>query len=147
MVELLKITQDNFDEAINLKVADNQLAFVSTVVHSLAQAWLYRETAFPFAIYANNTLVGFVMLGYYKDREQYTLWKFLIDEKYQSKGYGKKALQLAINYLVKEFNAKEIYAGVSIGNDVAKHLYISFGFEETGKIEDNTEELKYIVKT
>ncbi len=147
MIELLKITQDNFDEVINLKVADNQLTFVSTVVHSLAQAWLYSETAFPFAIYANNTLVGFVMLGYYKDREQYTLWKFLIDEKHQSKGYGKKALQLAINFLVKEFNAKEIYVGVSIGNDAAKHLYVSFGFEETGQIENNMEELKYIVKT
>lgn len=147
MIELLKITQDNFDEVINLKVADNQLTFVSTVVHSLAQAWLYSETAFPFAIYANNTLVRFVMLGYYKDREQYTLWKFLIDEKHQSKGYGKEALQLAINFLVKEFNAKEIYAGVFIGNEVAKHLYVSFGFEETGQIENNMEELKYIVKT
>ena len=30
-----------------------------------------------------------------------------------------------------------------IGNNIAKHLYISFGFEETGKIEANMEELKY----
>lgn len=146
MVELRRITKENFDEVVNLKVADDQLGFVSTVAHSLAQAWLYDETAFPFAIYANNILVGFVMLGYYEKRKQYTLWKFLIDEKYQSKGYGKKALLLSINYLVENFNAKEIYTGVSVGNEVAKHLYSSFGFKETGKIESDMEELRYTIQ-
>ena len=41
------------------------------------------------------------------------------------------------------FDCEEIYTGVYIGNNIAKHLYISFGFEETGKIEANMEELKY----
>lgn len=146
MVELREITQENFEKVVDLKVADNQSAFVSTVVHSLAQAWLYKETAFPFAIYADNMPVGFVMLGYYETRNQYTLWKLLIDEKHQNKGYGKQALQLAVKYLAENFNAKEIYAGVSVENERAKRLYFSFGFESTGKKENTTEELRYIVK-
>ncbi|MBQ8782459.1 MAG: GNAT family N-acetyltransferase [Clostridia bacterium] len=146
MVELRKITRDNFEEIVNLKVTENQSAFVSTVSHSLAQAWLYRNTAFPFAIYANNTPVGFVMLGYYEERNQYTLWKFLIDEKYQNNGYGKQALTLAVNYLSSKFNANEVYVGVSDKNETAKHLYMSFGFKPTGKTENGTEELKYICK-
>lgn len=63
MLKLKEITKDNFDEVIQLKVGINQEGFVSTTVYSLAQAWLYRKTAFPFAIYADNTMVGFVMLG------------------------------------------------------------------------------------
>lgn len=40
------------------------------------------------------------MLEYYKLRNQYTLWKFFIDDRYQNKGYGKQTLKLAIDYLI-----------------------------------------------
>lgn len=75
MVELREITEDNFEEVINLKVSKNQESFVSSVAYSLAQAWAYKETAFPFAIYENEVPVGFVMLGYYKAKNYDTLWK------------------------------------------------------------------------
>lgn len=144
MIVLREITLDNFEDVIQLTVSDEQSFFVSRVDYSLAQAWVCKDTAFPFAIYSDDIPVGFIMLGYYKSREQYTLWKFLIDKNHQNKGYGKKALQLAMDYLIETFNVKEIYTGVSIGNSIAKHLYISFGFKATGKIEDGMEELKYI---
>lgn len=110
MVELKEITKDNYDDVLKLKVAKNQENFVSTVVQSLAQAWVYRNTAYPFVIYEDNTSVGFIMLGYYELKKQFTLWKLMIDEQYQNKGYGKKALKLAINWLVNNFNVKEVYA-------------------------------------
>ena len=44
---------------------------------------------------------------------------------------------------IDTFSAKEIYVGVSTGNDTAKKLYSSVGFKETGVIENNTEEMKY----
>ncbi|MBD5537931.1 MAG: GNAT family N-acetyltransferase [Lachnospiraceae bacterium] len=94
MVELREITKENYEECLNLKIADSQKNFVSSTVHSLAQAWVYYDTAFPFAIYANDEMVGFIMLGYYEVKGYYTLWKFMIDEQYQNKGYGKKALKL-----------------------------------------------------
>ncbi|MBQ3128185.1 MAG: GNAT family N-acetyltransferase [Clostridia bacterium] len=144
MVELKAITKDNFEDVISLKVSEHQQAFVSSTVHSLAQAYVYRDTAFPFAIYADDTLVGFIMLGFYEEKKQYTLWKFLIDNKYQNHGYGKKALKMGIEYLITTFGAKEIYVGVSSENDIAKQLYSSVGFKQTGLIENNTEEMKYV---
>ena len=147
MVTLREITAENFYDVLALKVAEHQTHFVSTVAESLAQAWVYRDTAFPFAVYADETPVGFVMLGYYAARDQYTLWKFLIDHRYQDKGYGKQALQLAIGYLKDRFRAKEVYAGVFKGNTKAKHVYLSFGFAETGNTEENMEELKYTFHT
>ncbi len=142
MVELREVTKDNFEDVINLNVSKHQKAFVSSTAHSLAQAYVYRDTAFPFAIYANDTLVGFIMLGYYEEKKQYTLWKFLIDKAYQNQGYGKDALKKAITYLTDTFDAKEIYVGVSTGNDRAKQLYASVGFKATGRVENNMEEMK-----
>lgn len=144
MVELKAITKDNFEDVISLKVSEHQQAFVSSTAHSLAQAYVYRDTAFPFAIYADDTLVGFIMLGFYEEKKQYTLWKFLIDNKYQNHGYGKEALKMGIEYLITTFDAKEIYVGVSSENDIAKQLYSSVGFKQTGLIENNTEEMKYV---
>jgi len=144
MVELRTITKENFTDVINLNVAEHQKAFVSSTTHSLAQAYIYHDTAFPFAIYANETLVGFIMLGFYEEKKQYTLWKLLIDEKHQNQGYGKGAVQKGIAYLKDTFGAKEIYVGVLSENDRAKQLYASIGFKATGLIENNMEEMKYI---
>ncbi|MCH5263123.1 MAG: GNAT family N-acetyltransferase [Lachnospiraceae bacterium] len=146
MVELKEITKDNYEECLNLSVADNQRNFVSSNVHSLAQAWVYYNTAFPFAIYADNIMVGFIMLGYYEAQNYYTIWKLMIDTHYQNKGYGKIALKLGIDYLVNHFNVKEIYTAYEMNNSVAKKFYRSFGFRETGVVVGNDVGMKLIVK-
>ena len=144
MVQLKEITKDNLDEVLRQSVAEHQNSFVSITADSLAQAYVYRDTAFPFAVYADEKPVGFIMLGYYESRKQYTLWKFLIDKEYQGKGYGKEALKQGITYLKEQFDAKEIYTGVSLGNEAAKGLYKSMGFTQTGLIEEGMEELRFI---
>lgn len=145
LVELKKINKDNIDEVLGLKVSVEQSDFVQTTSYSLAKAWAFRNTAFPFAIYAHNTIVGFIMLGYYELKDQYTVWQFLIDERYQHKGYGKAALELGIQFLKDSFNAGEVYLGVKFQNIIAKKLYSSFGFVETGEITDTAFEMKLII--
>ena len=146
MIKLEEITADNFEDVLNLKVSKNQENFVSTTAYSLAQAYVYRENAYPFAIYADDTLVGFIMFGFYESRNQYTLWKFLIDEKYQNKGYGKIALLLGIEYMKKQHDIKEMYTGVSIDNNVAERLYYSVGLQLTGLVENGMKELRYVCR-
>lgn len=146
MVELRKITKENYEECLNLNIAESQKDFVSSTAHSLAQAYIYYDTAFPFAIYANDTMVGFIMLGYYEVGGYYTLWKFMIDEKYQNKGYGKKALKLGIDYLVNRFKVKEVYTAYYITNRIARNLYASVGFCETGEIDGKQIGMKLIVR-
>ena len=69
MVELRPITKENLDDMLSLDIRDDQRAYVSPVVHSLAQAYVYSETAFPFAVYADDAAVGFIMMGYYEPRK------------------------------------------------------------------------------
>lgn len=145
-VELREITKDNYEECLKLSVADNQKNFVSSVTYSLAQAWVYYDTAFPFAIYANSVMVGFIMLGFYELKNQYTLWKFLIDEKYQNQGYGREALKLGIDFLIEHFKTKEVYTAYEATNKIARNLYASLGFCETGEVAGNEVEMKLTVE-
>ena len=66
MVGSRAITKDNLNEVLRLNISEQQKTFVSSTALSLTQAYVYRETAFPFAIYADNTVVGFIMMGYYE---------------------------------------------------------------------------------
>lgn len=128
-------------ECLNLNVSEAQNAFVASNMFSLAQAWVYYETAYPFAIYSDDIMVGFIMLGYYEKKSIYNIWRFMIDEKYQRKGYGKAALLLAVKYLEEEFKIKKIYLSFVHNNYIAEKLYSSCGFVKTGKKENDEIEM------
>ncbi len=144
-VELREITKDNIDEVLALRASEEQSDFVQTAAFSLAKAWAFKDTAFPFAVYAQKTVVGFIMLGYYELKSQYTVWQFFIDERFQGNGFGKVALKLGIRFLIDRFDVKEVYLGVKRENIAARRLYSSFGFIATGETTDTAVEMKLIV--
>ncbi|MBR3516040.1 MAG: GNAT family N-acetyltransferase [Lachnospiraceae bacterium] len=145
MINLRPVTNENFDEILELRVNEDQQSFVSPNAESLAQAYVYSETAWPFGVYEEDMLVGFIMMGYYEAKQYYTLWKFMIDQRYQHKGYGRQALKQGLAFIKEKFGPDEIYTGVAPGNRVAKGLYESVGFADTGFREFGMEEmcLKY----
>ena len=133
MFELRKITGNNYDECLNLKVSDAQKNFVASNIYSLAQAWVFYNTAYPFAIYADDVMVGFVMMGYDKEKNIYDIWRFMIDEKYQGKGYGRAARYLAIEYLKKDFGVKEIFCRMTLIIALPKNYMRAQDLREQGK--------------
>ncbi len=145
MIHLREITKENFDAVLELKTTKEQETYVSTVAQSLAQAWVYRDTAYPFAVYDDDVLVGFVMMGFYEAKQQYTLWKLLIDERYQHRGYGRQTVELAKQYLIDTLGVAEIHLGVHKDNAAAIRLYQSAGFTTTGETDGKQIEMVYIV--
>lgn len=142
MIKLKPVTKENLEEVLSLKVNEGQEKFVISNAESLSRAYVYSDTAYPFAIYDEDTPVGFIMMGYYEAKEYYTLWEFMIDRKFQNKGYGRQALKLGLEFVREKFGQVDIYTGVTPGNTVAKKLYESVGFVSTGLIELNMEEMK-----
>lgn len=140
MISLKPVTKENIDELLALSIREDQRTFVSTVADSLAQAYVYHETAYPFAVYEDDVIVGFIMMAYYEAKQYYTLWKFLIDKNHQNKGIGKEALRQGIDFLKKKFQVKEVYTGVVPDNAVAKKVYGDAGFKPTGLYEFGMEE-------
>jgi len=137
---LKEITEDNFSECINLKVSEEQKTFVASNVKSLAQAWLYPQNARPFSIYDGENMVGFLMVDidfhWYGDKNTAYLWRLMIDEKYQGRGYGKAAAQLAVDYLKVNVNPDKIKTAFVPGNEGARKLYESLGFIVNGEVDD-----------
>ena len=140
MVELRPITEDNFLDAFHLKLAPGQEEFVSHPVRSLAQAYVYRNQCQPFGIYAEDRMIGYVMVIYDYDIPEYDIWHMMIDEPMQGKGYGNEALNRVTEYIrTKPFgDSNRVALTCNRNNPVARKLYESKGFSATG-IEDEDE--------
>ncbi len=150
MLRLEKVNGANVWDVLKLSVNDNQKDFVASNEVSIIEAYTAITAngfAFPFCIYDDDILVGFVMVGfdtddYWEDapaiaKENYNLWRLMIDKKYQHKGYGKKAVELALDFIRTFPCGKAEYCWLSYEpeNTVAKELYASFGFKETGDMD------------
>ena len=137
--ELRPIDETNREDCIRLKVADSQAAYIDTNEKSLEAAAENAEVARPFVIYADGVAVGFTMFAFEPDYEdpgdRYWLWRFMIDEKCQGKGYGREALKQIITYF-KENGATNMRLSTKESNVNAIHLYESYGFRRTGEMND-----------
>ncbi|MBQ9157549.1 MAG: GNAT family N-acetyltransferase [Eubacterium sp.] len=140
MINLRKITEENFLQAFNLKLSKEQEEFVSHPVRSLAQAYVYRDQCQPFGIYHNDTMVGYVMVIYDYDIPEYDIWHMMIDESSQGQGYGSAALDQVLEYIqTKPFGSSDrVVLTCSRDNNHALNLYKRKGFVETG-VEDEDE--------
>ena len=150
MLRLEKVNADNVWEILELSVSEDQRNFVADNDTSIIEAYTTITAngyAFPFGIYDDEQPVGFLMIGYDKDDYwtdapkiadgNYNLWRFMIDKKFQHKGYGRRAMELALEF-IRSFPCGEAgYCWLSYEpeNTVAKELYASFGFVETGEVD------------
>ena len=148
MIELRKITEDNFVQAFELKLAPGQEEFVSHPIRSLAQAYVYRDQCQPFGIYHDDTMVGYVMVIYDYDIPEYDIWHMMIDGSHQGRGYGKAALDRVLDYIrTKPFGASDRVALTCHRDNLhALHLYKSKGFAETGAVYDEEIELSLMLQ-
>ena len=167
-ITLEKITYKNYVKTIwGLKVTPKQKHFVASNVGSMAEAYVAitnGAVALPFAICRNKKPIGFLMIGYscsddedWEDedpafiemvKKSYCLWRFMIDKRYQRKGYGRKAMKLALDYIRTFPKGKAEYCWLSYEpeNEVAKKLYESFGFIEQPQWYKEGEEIPAILK-
>lgn len=150
MVRLEPVNSKNVWALVNLKVSDSQKDFVATNSESIIEAYIaekYNGHAFPFGIFDGETAVGFLMIGYDVDdcwtdypriaRGNYNLWRLMIDENHQRKGYGRQAIRLALDF-IRTFpcgEAEYCYLSYEPENEVAARLYASFGFRENGELD------------
>ena len=131
-----EITSDNYSQVLNLKITPEQEAakFVSPVVRSLADAWFYREEGitYPKAVYADEDLVGFIMYELDTEEQQVFIWRFLIDQRYQGKGYGRQTIEAVLAMAKEQAQITKVVADYVDGNEPMKKILLDLGFEETG---------------
>lgn len=151
MLRIEKVTANNVWEILNLRVGEGQKSFVAGNDVSIIEAYTTITGgghAFPFGVYDGDTPVGFFMVGFGTDeywenppeiaKNNYNLWRLMIDERYQNRGYGKETMKLALDFIRTQPCGKAEYCWLSYEpeNEVARRLYYSFGFRETGDMDE-----------
>ena len=127
---------------------ENQKEFVAENIQSLAEAYATRNegnNALPLAVYNDDDLIGFVMIGKgtvgneeERDliKENYSLWRLMIDWKYQGQGLGKQTMDAAMS-LIRTFpfgEAKKVWLSYEPENIRAREIYQKYGFVENGEM-------------
>ena len=132
-ITLRDITRDNWHQCTRLKVAPDQEHFVASNAVSMAQS-KYEPEYIPLAVYDEEEMVGFVMYG--KDRTDGKYWiaRVMVDHRQQGKGHGRAAMQLLLDRIGALPDCDEILISYEPENEVARRLYASLGFRETGEI-------------
>jgi diamine N-acetyltransferase len=138
------VTIKNWRELAHLRVREDQTNFVASNVYSIAESQFGYDhpeqghwNMVPYGIYDGDVPVGFFMIGYNFSHSgpQGFIIRLMVDEQHQNKGYG----TFAMNWILGHFRADERIKRIGIsydpGNDVARKLYASLGFIETGEID------------
>ena len=136
-VELREITKDSLGEILRLKVAPEQEQFVANNAVSIAQAYFQRETAWFRGIYLDDTPVGFVMLEDDPAKQEYFLWRYMIDARYQGRGIGWRALQRLVEHVRTRPGATELGVSCVPGDGSPCPFYEKFGFRYTGEKDED----------
>lgn len=141
MVDLRPITEENFEECINLDVKTEQQDYIAENLCSIAEAYVAMTSGetvpMPYGIYdsENDTMVGFLMIGYNENGDEdlpeafYCIWRIMIDANCQKIGYGHDAMEKALE-LVKDRPlgpADKFCAAYTSDNEGAAHLFSDIG--------------------
>jgi diamine N-acetyltransferase len=141
MIKLQPVSAENWRTLIQLKVREDQSHFVASNLHSIAESQFGFDdeghwNSYPFGIYHNEEPVGFLMYAANPTHSkiQVFVMRLMVDKKFQGQGFGRRALELAL----EKFRADQEFRVVAISyapdNVGAKKLYANLGFEETGEM-------------
>jgi diamine N-acetyltransferase len=141
LITLREITRENWREALQLAVHPDQQRFVADyapiVLVALAKAYVspLGLVWLPYAIYAGHEMIGLLELAIEPDStDQYWIYHFFIDQRYQGQGYGKQALAALIEHIERNYpECRSISLTVQPENLPAQRLYTAAGFIRTNE--------------
>ncbi|MBN2113647.1 MAG: GNAT family N-acetyltransferase [Acidimicrobiia bacterium] len=140
-VTLREVTRDTVRAVCRLQVAAGQEGFVAPNAVSIAEAHFQPKAWFR-AIYADEEMVGFVMLYEDPDQAEYYLWRLMVSGEHQRRGYGQQALGLVVDRLRTLPGARELLTSCVPGEGGPRPFYERLGFTATGEVDDGEEVLR-----
>lgn len=129
------VRADNWRACVALEAAEPQLEFVAPVANYLALCAYGDSPWRPLAVRAGEEVVGFVMWGVDPADESFWIGGLVIDRRHQRRGYGRAVVAGLLERAVSD-GRREAALSYDPRNTVARSLYASTGFVETGELED-----------
>lgn len=134
-VSLREVTSETLRTVTALKVAPEQEHFVASNALSIAEAYFEREVAWFRAIYLGSEPSGFVMVEQDFANQEFFLWRFMVDARFQGRGIGRLAMGLVIEH-VRSLGCTRFETGHVVGVGCPGPFYEKLGFTYTGQEED-----------
>lgn len=135
-MELRDVNADNWRDVIRIEPREDQSRFVASVAYYLNLCH-YGEVWRPLALYRDYEPVGFAMWGFDTEEQSYWIGGLVIDAEHQGEGYGRAAMEALLDYLAAQPGYREVALSCDPENTVARRLYASLGFVETGERVDD----------
>ena len=138
-MRLISVTEDNWMDVASLSVKEEQKKYVAPAIGILARGYVYRDcNAKIYAFENDGVIVGTALVREFTDEPLgYDLQQFMIDEKYQGKGYGSRALELILDELRKEGRYDHVELCVKKADTEAIRLYGKYGFADSGYVDED----------
>jgi diamine N-acetyltransferase len=133
LIELRDVNVDNWREVVSIEPRGDQERFVASVSFYL-NVCHYGGVWQPLALYHDGEPVGFAMWAYDAEDDSHWIGGLVIDGKHQGKGYGRAALEALLAHLAAQPGYRETALSYELENSVARRLYASLGFVETGEL-------------
>ncbi|MEH7884359.1 GNAT family N-acetyltransferase [Bacillus sp. JJ1609] len=131
-VTLKPITKENWEEAIDLTVKEEQKHLIASNLYSIAEVQ-FLENFKASGIYYEEKMIGFAMYGIDSDDNNYWIYRLMLDQAYQGKGFGATSVNLIVEEIkcINSANIPFIMIGYHPENDGARYAYKKAGFVET----------------
>lgn len=133
-INLRPITKDNWREITRLTPKRGQNNWVAPNWYSILEKILDESPMYSMGIYEGDKPVGYTLYGYYEEDNRYYILRLMIDKKLQKRGYGRSAMRAIIDAMWQIPECDVIYISFVADNDIARDLYISLGFVDTGEV-------------
>lgn len=141
--KMVRVSKDNLWDALTISVEPSQIDFVLDAKSSIAMG-LVHKTKKVFVQMEGKKAIGILVLDIDHKRAFYDIDIIQIDKRFQGRGYGKRMLAFAIDYL-KQAGAKELLIGVNRFNYAAQKIYMAAGFTPK-KIHEEGMQLQLVIK-
>ena len=142
------VVRDHVKPLIQLKVADHQKAFVAPNEVTLAQH-AYEKGAYVWGLWDDEVLVGLIAMIHPAESDDMDIgddpgaayiWRLMIGEIYQGRGYGEKAIAIARS-IARDWGLPRISLSFCDERGGPGEFYHKQGFRLTGRIRGEETEM------
>jgi len=143
MLEKRAVLRDHLWPLINLSVHPDQMGRVSSNMKTFAEA-PFETGSRVWGLWEGDAPVGLMAMVHPReypyhldgdDTEAAYLWRLMIDVGYQGRGYGRAAIEMALE-VARDWSCPRLALGISDHDPAAQGFYERMGFKITGRVVD-----------
>lgn len=135
-IKLKLIEKEDLHLAVKWKNSAYESFYEYPLFNSGQEMWFekhMRSNDFLFIVYESSTKIGMIGLSNIDNRNRNAkLLRFVLDEEFRGKGYGREALRLLLDYAFNHLNLHSVYLDTFKHNVRIINFYKKAGFKQEG---------------